>query len=585
MQGIFSIFRGDTKQHFEDTSYKIFLQTDSRMKDGFVWETNDTLFIELGINYSNADIPDKIKAITDRNENALRKTIDGEVCQILISKIEKKVTIVTDPYGLLPLYYHKSKSEFFLSSDLKGVLLLKPELRSSLDYKSIMEYLAMHSIMANRTLFEGVQLIPEGSIVQFSIDQLDDWETCDWYTLPKSQEEKPLDEWIDEVSRELQKAVIKRARPGLGAFLSGGMDSRVILASIPEEIRGTMKALTFGVAGSDDLKIAEKVACRFGVEWMHVILKPEHFLNDALKHLWISDGASNHMVSLILDAVRQLGVDSIFDGTPGDANFGGGYASNLEELFDGEWPDVPNKYILKWLQKKGIARKLVDVNRLLLDTTLEKLESSISDGIETELNRLPEDMTPICQMENALYRIRVRRNTMGGQYSIDSISASLKPYFDVDLHETFLRIPARERRNHYFFNQFVRSAMPETLRDPTSRALPLESSDRIKRKVTRYIRAVARRFGLRILEPSPWLNTSKLMTNQLDYRNWLFDILKDERTRKRGLLNIETAIEMLETHVPGIIDYSILLVNVIDLELVLRLFADGEGFSLFGLSE
>jgi hypothetical protein len=272
----------------------------------------------------------------------------------------------------------------------------------------------------------------------------------------------------------------------------------------------------------------------------------------------------------------------LFDGTPGDANFGGGYASNLEELYDGMWPYTRSKYILKWLQYKGIARKVVDVSHIMKDTSVEELEEIISTGLEVELQRLPKDMTILSQMENSLYRIRVRRNTMGGQYSIDSISASLKPYYDVGLHEAFLKIPAQERRDHIFFNRFVQAVFPEVLQDPTDRALPLQTINRMKRKISRYIRAIARRIGLRILEPKPWLNTSKLMGEHPDYRKWLVSILRDPRCASRGFIDTEAALKLLKEHTPGIVDYSILLVNVVDLELVFRLFADGDGFKEFG---
>jgi asparagine synthetase B (glutamine-hydrolysing) len=584
-KGIFSLFRGDTYHELNGNQYQVFVQLDSRVTDGMIWETDEVLFIELGINYTEAGTEEKISACLEGNEQKLRQTLDGEVCQIVVAKQTNEITIVTDPYGLLPLYYFKSNNETIISTDLKGVLVVNPDLRSKIDRQSVMEYLTIHSMMDNRTLFEDVLLVPEGSIASFSIDKPDCWKVSDWFSLPKDFEERSLTEWYKIVYRELVKAVRKRERPGIGAFLSGGMDSRAILATASPEVRKTMKVLTFGVEGSDDLRNAKRVAKRFGVKWVPVVLNPDESWKDAFKHMWLCDGASNHMVGCILDAVKQVGVDSMFDGTPGDANFGGGYATNMEELFDAPWPYTRSKYVLKWLQYKGIARKLVDVAEILKDTTLEQLEDKISTGLESELQRLPADMSPICQLENSLYRIRVRRNTMGGQYSIDSISVSLKPYYDAKLQEIFLKIPARERRNHFFYNRFVRATLPEVLLDPTDRPLPLQKTDALKRKIFRYTRAIARRFGLRILEPVPWLSTSKLMGENPAYRKWLMSILRDECTKSRGLIDTDKAIKMLKSHKPGIVDYSILLTNAIDLEIVLRLFSDGEGFSSFGSSE
>ncbi|MFW9963999.1 MAG: asparagine synthase-related protein [Candidatus Sifarchaeia archaeon] len=581
-KGVFSLFRGDTSHDLTGDHFQAFVKFDSRVNDGSITETDDSVFIEIGINYSDSETNEKIESCLEGSEQKLRSTLDGEVCQIHFSKSTKQLTIVTDPYGLLPLYYYKSVDELIISTDLKGVLGIKPALRSKINRQSVAEYLTIHSIMNSRTLFEDVYLISEGIRVQLSTDDLTTWHESEWYSLPKSYEERSLDDWYKLVRHELIKAVKKREHSGIGAFLSGGMDSRLILAAVSPEIRSTMKALTFGVEGSDDLRMAERVAKRFGIQWFPVTIDPNEAWKDGLKHMWLSDGASNHMVSSILRPIELVAVDSLFDGTPGDANLGGGYASNLEELYDGQWPYARSKYILKWLQKKGIARKVVDVSHIMKDTTVEELEEIISTGLEIELQRLPEDMTILSQMENSLYRIRVRRNTMGGQYSIDSISVSLKPYYDVGLHEAFLKIPAQERRNHIFFNRFVQVAFPEVLRDPTDRVLPLSTVNRVKRKIARYIRAILRRIGLRIWEPKPWLNTSKLMGENPEYRKWLASILRDSRTASRGFIDTEAALKLLKDHKPGIEDYSILLVNAIDLELVFRLFADGEGFEEFG---
>jgi asparagine synthetase B (glutamine-hydrolysing) len=582
MRGVFSLFRGDDRHELEEQGFQVYLQLDPRVSDGLIHEDAERLFIEIGINYSTADTNEKIDACLKGDETELRRTLDGEVCQIVVSKRNGDITIVTDPYGLMPLYYNKNQSGVIIATDLKAVLGDAPKLRNLINKRSAVEYLTLHSIMDNRTLFQDVFLIPEGHIARLNQSAPADWSFHSWYTLPKRFGDKPVREWIIDVARELRGAVEKRARPGQGAFLSGGMDSRVILATIPPDIRSKMKALTFGVEGADDCEIAKKMAKHLDIDLVHVVLEAKHFLSDALKHMWISDGASNHVVSAILHAVEKADVPALFDGTPGDANFGGGYSTNVDDLLDDTWPTTPAQYILSWLQYKGIARKLENVSHVLSSTTRDEVKQIIRDGIEDELKWLPEDMTPICRMESALYKIRVRRNTMGGQYSVDSIAASLKPYYDVGLHETFLRIPAEERKNHLFFNRYVRAVMPEILKVPTNRALPLERMDVIKRKILRYVRAIGRRLGLRLFTKRPWMQTSNLMKENLEYREWILELLNDERTRLRGIIDVDSTVSLLNKHVPGIIDYSILLVNIIDLELVLRLFSDGDGFTLFG---
>ena len=177
------------------------------------------------------------------------------------------------------------------------------------------------------------------------------WGIEEWLTIPSTHEEKDIEFWIPEVSQKLAASIKKRVSPKSGTFLSGGMDSRVILAAIPEKIRKQMKAVTFGVEGADDCRIAKRVARRFGIELHHMILDTDIFKDNFLKHIWMSAGISNHMVAPIASAVSLLNVDRIFDGFAGDAQFGGGFHSQTIDLECGSWPREPKLYLWRLFKK------------------------------------------------------------------------------------------------------------------------------------------------------------------------------------------------------------------------------------------
>jgi asparagine synthetase B (glutamine-hydrolysing) len=275
MVQIFSIYRGHKQFTINTPTIKGFFQFDERVSDGVFQELPDSYFIELGLNFSKSNIEERIESLRSGHEKGLRRTLDGEVCQILISKRSGDVIIATDPFGLLPLYFHRSPEGAIISTDVKAILAVLPRLRTQLNKQSILEYISSHFILENRTLFDGVLLFPEGSISTFNITTPDAWTSSEWVTLPQHYENRDIDEWISLSAQLLEKSMNKRLQSGSGVFLSGGMDSRVVLAMIPKNVRRTMKALTFGVDNADDCRIAKRVA---GIELEHVVLDTNIFM-------------------------------------------------------------------------------------------------------------------------------------------------------------------------------------------------------------------------------------------------------------------------------------------------------------------
>ena len=65
----------------------------------------------------------------------------------------------------------------------------------------------------------------------------------------------------------------------------------------------------------------------------------------------------------------------------------------------------------------------------------------------------------------------------------------------------------------------------------------------------------------------------------------MIDVLLNERTRNRGIFNPEGIKSLLRDEIVNLRNYAMTLVNAVDLELILRLYADGDGFKLFAAQE
>jgi asparagine synthetase B (glutamine-hydrolysing) len=586
MTGVFGAYRGDTKLHIEDSDFTAFMQIDERIGDGRAHEDEGNHLFEIGINYSLASERSKIETCMHPETSDIRQTLDGEICQILVSPSEDIVTVIGDPLGLRPIYFYRNDSEAILATDMKAILALRPELGTRLSKRSVVEYLACHLLMENRTLFEDIQLFPEASYATFPLSNPSGWKMETWYRLPTTHEDRPEEEWIRIVKSNLRKSIKKRMCTRVGAFLSGGLDSRTIIASVPEEYRRSMVAVTFGVEGADDCNYAKPVAKRLGVRLHHMVFDSALILDKALLHMWLSEGVSNHMVVPVVVAVQEISPICIFDGFAGDAQFGGGFHDGFDDLDSGRWPIPRLDYLIKALKYKGYIRPLENVETLIAGMSRNDIDELLRTSVSGEAQRLPENITPAIQLEMFLFQLRVKRNTLGGMISADAAATVLKPYYDLEFLETILRIPAKMRRGHLFYAKYLHSVLPDVLRDPRTTPLPIDPLAAYKKTAQiakRVIRGSVRRaLGFNLFQTKYWIPINRMIREDARYRKWMESILFSESAQRRGILDTDGVRTLLGQHLRGEKNLYPVLLSATDLELVFRLFVDRDGFRLFG---
>ena len=129
------------------------------------------------------------------------------------------------------IYYHESKDAFYFAAEAKAILTVRPELRR-LTHGALGEFVACGCVLENRTLFDGIQVLPPGSAWTFrgvrSSSKGTTFEPDEW------EKQSPLDpEAYYQKLREVFSQNLPRYFNGsqpLAMSLTGGLDSRMILA-------------------------------------------------------------------------------------------------------------------------------------------------------------------------------------------------------------------------------------------------------------------------------------------------------------------------------------------------------------------
>ncbi len=157
-----------------------------------------------------------------------------------------------DRLGIKPLYYSESDRRLLVASELKPVMAA-PDFERQLDHTSLREYLSRGYICAPRTIFANVRSLPPGHTLTWCADRGQSSIRCYWSLHNFSTSTVPLNDRqisdrVDELDALLQSAIRYRliSDVPLGAFLSGGVDSSLVVALMRQVSNSEVKTFTVG---------------------------------------------------------------------------------------------------------------------------------------------------------------------------------------------------------------------------------------------------------------------------------------------------------------------------------------------------
>lgn len=172
---------------------------------------------------------------------------------------EKRLTLIRDRLGKKPLYYGQFGDTLLFGSELKA-LQAHPAFEGEVDRVAVGEFLH-HSYLTSRSIFCGVQPLPPGSLIQFSACDLAAgiqpirhepkryWDLQNVVTNGnRSPFQGSYDDAVEQLDVLLTDAVGRRmvADVPLGAFLSGGIDSSLVVALMQKQSSRPVKTFTIG---------------------------------------------------------------------------------------------------------------------------------------------------------------------------------------------------------------------------------------------------------------------------------------------------------------------------------------------------
>jgi asparagine synthase (glutamine-hydrolysing) len=268
---------------------------------------------------------------TERTLNRL----NGMFGFALWDKKEHTLTLARDRLGKKPLYYGWNQNTFLFGSELKA-LCSHPGFNGKLDRSSLALFLRLGYIPAPHSIYQNIYKLPPGHILSISVPRDNVSPRPYWFV--KKAVQKGVDhpfagdlrEAADELDAMLRDAVRLRmlADVPVGAFLSGGIDSSLIVAAMQAQATSGVKTFTIGFneATHDEASYAARIAQHLGTEHTQLYLSSGEALDIIPSMADIYDepfADPSQIPTFLVSKLARRKVTVSLSGDGGDELFGG----------------------------------------------------------------------------------------------------------------------------------------------------------------------------------------------------------------------------------------------------------------------
>lgn len=299
-----------------------------------------------------------------------------------------QVVLARDHLGIKPLFYAVTDEAVVWGSEIKAVLESRLVERS-LDVTALNEFLTWEYVPGERTLFKEIKKLLPGHILVFTAG--DPVGTPrEYWDLPTGREERSIEEgpWLERLDDALGAAVQRQliSDVPLGAFLSGGVDSSLIVAAMG-------KANTFSIGFDDpsynELAYSHEIARHLGTEHQTKVLEPHvaDLFDKLMHHMDDPIGDFSIFPTYLVSKLARESVTVSLSGDGGDELFGG-YETYLAQELGRHYDRVP-----------AFARRLIGSFAEMLPPTAKK------KGLINKIKRFSEGSRYDSRLGHARWRL------------------------------------------------------------------------------------------------------------------------------------------------------------------------------------
>jgi len=256
--------------------------------------------------------------------------LEGMFAFALWDERQKRLFLARDRVGKKPLYYARVGASFVFGSEVKA-LLRNPEIPGEPSAEALSTYFTFGYPPSDQTFYKRLrQLEPAHAMTVGPDGRMDMWRYWDLDFAPAPWRTPSFAEATDRVRSLVTEAVRKRlvSDVPIGAFLSGGIDSSIVVGLMSRLMDRPVKTFSIGFTGDpdfDETRYARIVADHFRTEHTEFIVEPKA-INLIEPLVWQHDGPfgdPSTVPTFIMSRLTREHVTVALNGDGGDELFAG----------------------------------------------------------------------------------------------------------------------------------------------------------------------------------------------------------------------------------------------------------------------
>lgn len=481
--------------------------------------------------------------------------LDGMFALAFYDTATHQLLLARDRFGIKPLYYADTDQSFVVSSEIKGILAsgLVPK---ELNQTQLECYLQYRHALKPQTFYKGIAELEEGHYLLWQNNSLTTTPYCS-VSAPQQEEVVPTGQLISKTKELLCESVQRHlvADVPIGLFLSGGVDSTLLLALLHEAGHTQFPAFSIalkpseGSFGTQDTYYARLAAERYKASFTPFEID-ENILagTDALVRGLdqpIADGTA--LVTSYLAGAVKPHVKVVLSGAGADELFGG---------YNRHWA------FYQYLRHQNKALALRGVLRLAKPLLVTGFDHPLRNTFRL-LNKLPDKIHPnpyntflqFTEMDSALQQLLKERS--GRPKSVNQEKDWLKWCLQHDLHQYLisdvLSMTDQTSMQHSLEvrTPYLSNGLHQYLQGMAGGTLFRQGQKWVLKEVLaaqggkEFTNRPKEGFGMPL---GKWLRDPK--------NSWLFQELRDSKAILFEFLNYTQTQQLLHLHLNGRHDYS-----------------------------
>jgi len=288
-------------------------------------ELRSELETDFGTNFRTSSDTEVVLKLYQRDGADCVKKLRGMFAFAIWNKQKSELFLARDHLGQKPLYYAQVGEWFGFASEIKALLAIRPEFRE-MDEQALHEYLTLRIITPPRSMFRQIRKLAPGHTALYRNGELKVQRY--WSLSYRPDRTGSDDDLCDELDQRIEQAVSFNmvSDVPVGAFLSGGLDSSLVVAMMRRLGSDRFPTFSGDVPYRDysELPYARMVSERFDTDAHEITIKPSlvRSLPDLVWHMdEPSDPLSTCMFAIAELAAKHVKV--VLGGDGGDELFGG----------------------------------------------------------------------------------------------------------------------------------------------------------------------------------------------------------------------------------------------------------------------